>query len=96
MLLLPNAQSLTADTVHGMRTLKLTYRSDGTDSRHSSISSVSMLESFKIKLQRNSEDRNNDVKSNGDNLGRRDFTVTPEEVPMVSFKAFKSVTSLGL
>lgn len=37
-----------------------------------------MLELFKIKLQRNSEDRNNDMKSNGDNPGRRDFTVTPE------------------
>lgn len=37
-----------------------------------------MMESFKIKLQRNSEDRNDDVKINSDNPGRRDFTVTPE------------------
>lgn len=30
LLLLPNARSLRTDSVHGMRTLKLTYRSDGT------------------------------------------------------------------
>lgn len=45
---------------------------------HRQQTSVSMLESFKIKLQRNSEDRNHDMKSNGDNPGMENFTVTPE------------------